>query len=284
LVRFGHRPTARTPPVLSRWGTRLGGAEHAHWPKGPIQAFSGLSPEASLQESKLEPDTGKSACGPKLYDGGVANGERTIHVVIVDDHQLVADGLGLLLSNQPDLVVSGYASSVADVAQLAQVTPPDVVVMDFHLQDGTGLDAAVAIRRIHPNARFVFLTRDESDTAWLAAVEAGASAFIHKSRAATDVIDAVRRVGNGASLITPASIAALLGRNRELELKRENLSPREREVLRLMAGGRSSREIAQKLGISYTTVRTHIRSVGMKLGVHSKLEAVVTARELNLVE
>lgn len=237
-----------------------------------------------MQESKLEPDTGKSACGPKLYDGGVANGERTIHVVIVDDHQLVADGLGLLLSNQPDLVVSGYASSVADVAQLAQVTPPDVVVMDFHLQDGTGLDAAVAIRRIHPNARFVFLTRDESDTAWLAAVEAGASAFIHKSRAATDVIDAVRRVGNGASLITPASIAALLGRNRELELKRENLSPREREVLRLMAGGRSSRKIAQKLGISYTTVRTHIRSVGMKLGVHSKLEAVVTARELNLVE
>jgi FixJ family two-component response regulator len=127
-----------------------------------------------------------------------------------------------------------------DVAQLAQVTLPDVVVMDLHLQDGSGLDAAVVIRCIHPNARFVFLTRDESDTAWLAAVEAGASAFIHKSRAATDVIDAVRRAGNGASLITPSSIATLLGRNREIHLKRESLSPREREVLRLMAEGRQA--------------------------------------------
>jgi DNA-binding NarL/FixJ family response regulator len=217
-------------------------------------------------------------------NGAQHNGSWPLRIIIVDDHQLVSDGLAMLLGSQPDFEVAGFANAVADVAALALVADPDVVVMDFHLRDGTGLDAAVAIRKVRPNARFVFLSRDDSDSAWLAAIEAGAGAFIHKSRAATDVIEAVRQVGSGASLIPPSIISSLLSRNRETEVRRESLSGREREVLQLMSEGWSSREIAEKLGISYATVRTHIRSVDTKLGAHSKIEAVVTAREMNIIE
>jgi DNA-binding NarL/FixJ family response regulator len=233
---------------------------------------------------------GRNGQGRRVSDlnvptnGAHQNGNRPLRIVIVDDHQLVSDGLGMLLGSQPDFEVAGFANAVADVAALTLATDPDVIVMDFHLRDGTGLDAAVAIRKVQPNARFVFLSRDDSDSAWLAAIEAGAGAFIHKSRAATDVIEAVRQVGNGASLIPPSMISSLLSRNRETEVRRESLSGREREVLQLMSEGWSSREIAEKLGISYATVRTHIRSVDTKLGAHSKIEAVVTAREMNIIE
>ncbi|TMD90118.1 MAG: response regulator transcription factor [Chloroflexi bacterium] len=205
-------------------------------------------------------------------------------MVIVDDHQLVSDGLGMLLDSEPDIEVCGYGRSVAEAIHLAQQADPDLVVMDFHLPDGTGLDAAIAIRRLRPDVRFVFLTRDDSVTARVAAVEAGAGAFIHKSRAASDLIEAVRQVGNGASLIPPSMIASLLSRNGEIGVKRDSLTAREREVLRLMAEGESSREIADRLGISYATVRSHIRSFDTKLGVHSKIEAVAAAREMNIID
>jgi DNA-binding NarL/FixJ family response regulator len=189
----------------------------------------------------------------------------------------------MLLSGEADLEVCGHARSVADAVPLVHDTDPDIVVMDLHLQDGTGLDAAVAMRRVLPDLRFVFLTQDDSVNAWVAAVEAGAGAFIHKSHAATEVINAVRQVANGASLISPSTIAMVLSRNNEQECRRESLSAREREVLKLMADGRSSREIADQLGISYATVRSHIRSLDTKLGVHSKIEAVATAREMNII-
>jgi DNA-binding NarL/FixJ family response regulator len=208
---------------------------------------------------------------------------RRIRVVIVDDHQLVSDSLGLLLDGQADIEVIGYASSVNDVTNLRPTVAPDVVIMDYHLGDGTGHDAALVIRSSHPNARFVFLSRDEGDDALLGAVEAGASAYIHKSRAASEVIDAVRRVAAGSSLIAPGSIAQLMSRQRDRVAKRESLTQREREVLQLMAEGLPSRRIADELGISYATVRSHIRSIGTKLGARSKLNAVAVARDLELV-
>ncbi len=152
------------------------------------------------------------------------------------------------------------------------------------MTDGTGADAATGIRQLRPEIKLIFLTREDSDAARFAALEAGASAFIHKSRAAQEVVDAIRTVAQGGTLFTPRSIAQLLNSRREVEAQLERLTPREKEVLRLMAEGTSSREIASRLGISYTTVRTHIRSLGSKLGVHSKLEAIVKARELALVE
>ena len=194
------------------------------------------------------------------------------------------DGLTALLNDQRDMTVVGNVGSVAESAPAASELSPDVVLVDFRLNDGTGADAAAAIRRVNPSARHIFLTREDSDVARFAALESGASGFIHKSKAASEVVDAIRKVASGGTLITPTAIAALLNRRRESESQRESLTAREKEVLRLMAEGLPSREIATKLGISYATVRTHIRSLGAKLGVHSKVQAIVKARELALID
>ncbi|TMD27771.1 MAG: response regulator transcription factor [Chloroflexi bacterium] len=142
---------------------------------------------------------------------------------------------------------------------------------------------AAAIRGILPAAKMIFLTREDTDLARFAAVQSGASAFLHKSRAASEVVAAIRDVARGKMLITPRTIATLLAKRRAVEAQLERLTRREKDVLRLMAEGYPSRAIAGDLGISYTTVRTHIRSLGSKLAVHSKLEAIVKARELGLI-
>jgi RNA polymerase sigma factor (sigma-70 family) len=208
----------------------------------------------------------------------------TTRVLIVEDHQVVAEGLAALINDQPDMKVVGKAGSVAESIATTTELEPDLVLIDFRLTDGTGADAATAIRQMRPDTKLIFLTREDSDAARIAALEAGASAFIHKSRAAQEVVAAIRTVAQGGTLFTPRTIAQLLNSRREVEAQLERLTPREKEVLRLMAEGMPSREIASRLGISYTTVRTHIRSLGSKLGVHSKLEAIVKARELALVE
>jgi DNA-binding NarL/FixJ family response regulator len=187
--------------------------------------------------------------------------ERRTRVLIVEDHQVVAEGLAALINDQEDMTVVGNVGSVAESTSVAAELEPDIVLMDFRLADGTGAEAGAAIRRVRPDTRLIFLTREDSDAARFAAIEA-----------------------SGGTLITPSAISTLLSRRRETESQLEKLTPREKEVLRLMAQGVSSRMIAAQLGISYTTVRTHIRSLGSKLGVHSKLEAIVKARELALVE
>lgn len=209
---------------------------------------------------------------------------KTIRVLIVEDHQIVADGLTALLNDQKDMSVVGNVGSVAESAAAAAELMPDVVLLDFRLNDGTGADAAAAIRRVAPQSKHIFLTREDSDVAKFAALESGASGFIHKSKAASEVVNAIRVVAGGGNLITPSAIATLLNRRRQSDSQRESLTSREKEVLRLMAEGVSSRDIAAQLGISYATVRTHIRSLGAKLGVHSKVQAIVKARELALID
>src|SRR6202165_5095896 len=205
-------------------------------------------------------------------------------VLIVEDHQVVADGLAALINDQKDMMVIGQAGSVSEAIARATELSPDIVLMDFRLTDGTGADAGTGIRQVGPDTKLIFLTREDSDAARFAAIEAGASAFIHKSRAASEVVEAIRTVAGGGTLFTPRTISALINKRREVETQLERLTAREKEGLRLLAQGTGSREIASKLGISYTTVRTHIRSLGSKLGVHSKLEAIIKARELALVE
>ena len=203
--------------------------------------------------------------------------------MIVEDHRVVAEGLAALIDSQADLKVVGNVGTVADAGDRAAELRPDVVLLDFRLPDGTGADAAFIIRDAWPAAKMIFLTREDSDAARFAAVQAGASAFVHKSRAAADVVAAIRDVARGKMLITPRTIATLLTKRREIDAQLQSLTAREKEVLSLLAQGLSSRNMAAKLGISYTTVRSHIRGLGSKLGVHSKLEAIVKARELGLI-
>ena len=210
------------------------------------------------------------------------NDEPT-RVLIVEDHRVVAEGLSVLINAQADMTVVGSVGAVAECVTAVAELDPDVILLDFRLPDGTGPDAAKAIRAIRPAARMIFLTREDTDAARFAAVQSGASAFLHKSRAAAEVVGAIRDVARGKMLITPRTIATLLGKRRAIEAQLERLTPREKQVLRLMAEGHPSRDVAARLGISYTTVRTHIRSLGSKLAVHSKLEAIVKARELGLI-
>lgn len=220
----------------------------------------------------------------RVLDADGVTGAARARVLIVEDHQVVADGLAALINDQTDMTVIGHAGSVSEAISRAAELRPDIVLMDFRLTDGTGADAGTGIRQVRPETKLIFLTREDGDAARFAALEAGASAFLHKSRAAAEVVDAIRVVAGGGSLFTPRSISDLLNKRRQAESQLESLTPREKEVLRLMADGVASRDIASRLGISYTTVRTHIRSLGSKLGVHSKLEAIVKARELALVE
>jgi DNA-binding NarL/FixJ family response regulator len=210
--------------------------------------------------------------------------DTRIRILIVDDHQIVADALAALLNQQTDMIVAGSAGSVEESARLAAELCPDVLIVDFRLSDGTGSDAVLAMRAVGCEAKVIFLSRDDGEGARYAAVEAGASAFIHKSRASADLIDAVRSVADGESLIDPGTISSLLGRHREANRQRDLLTVREKEILRFMADGMSSRDIGIALGISYTTVRTHIRSLGLKLACHTKLAVVLRARELALVD
>ncbi|HKB34061.1 MAG TPA: response regulator transcription factor [Candidatus Dormibacteraeota bacterium] len=220
--------------------------------------------------------------GPDGQGGGAA-GEDPIRVLIVEDHRVVAQGLAALINHQTDMKVVGEAGTVAECAPAAAELQPDVVLLDFRLPDGTGAEAAAAIRGIRPDAKVVFLTREDSDEARFAAVQSGASAFVHKSKAAAEVVTTIREVARGRILITPRTIAALLAKRKAIDTQLGSLTAREKQVLRLMAEGLPSRGVALRLGISYTTVRTHIRSLGSKLGVHSKLEAIVKARELGLI-
>jgi len=214
-----------------------------------------------------------------IVDGAPA----AIRLVIVENHKLVADSLALLLNSQQDIDVVGRAMSVHEAASLPSQLAPDVAILDFHLGDGTGRDAARLLRGLYPNVRFVFLSRDGTDDARLSAIEVGASAYLLKSGPASEVIETVRRVAAGQSLIAPAAIARLVSRGRDREHIRERLSHRELEVLQLMADGVATRQIAARLGISYSTVRSHVRSISAKLETKSMLNTVLAARELELV-
>jgi two-component system, NarL family, nitrate/nitrite response regulator NarL len=207
-------------------------------------------------------------------------GRPRVRVLIIEDHQPLSDALSSLLQDQPDLHVVGTATSSAEAVARVSAFSPEVVVIDFHLGDYT---LPQALRQLAPNVHTIFVSRSDGDAARLQALESGASAFIYRSSPATDVVAAIRAVARGCSLFSPLEVSRLLGWRRQLDSS-ERLTERETEVLHLMAAGRSSRQIAEQLGISYATVRGHVRAIERKLDTHSKLGAITRAREIGLVE
>jgi DNA-binding NarL/FixJ family response regulator len=217
--------------------------------------------------------------------------QPTISVLLVEDHVLVAEGLAAMLNATGDIQVVGTATTAVDAVRLAAEEQPAVVVMDSHLPDGAGADIAGRIRDQQPRAAIVFLSADESEAAMIAAVRAGACAYLPKSRATVDVVEAVRRAAQGEMLIPAGQLARLLARSHEMarddhERRRllDSLTPREKEVLALMAEGLDNRAIAADLGIGFTTVRGHVQNILEKLDAHSKLEALACAARYALLD
>lgn len=208
-----------------------------------------------------------------------------IRILIAEDQQFVADALYALLSQQPDMVVVGRVGSVVDSLPSLVTLHPQIVISEFCLSDESDENAA-ALRTIQEDsdAKVIFLVDVENESIVLEAIEVGACAVLSLSTGAVEVVRAVRMVAQGGSLITPRRIASALNGRRTTDGTRDRLTSREREVLSFLCKGISNRQIATRMGISYTTVRSHLRNVASKLATHSKLEVLLTAQRLDLVD
>jgi two-component system, NarL family, response regulator DevR len=213
--------------------------------------------------------------------------DGSTRVLIVEDHPIVAEGLECLLSSYRDLTVTSIAGSVADTEQAIADACPDVAVVDFHLPDGTGADAADRIRAHCCTTAIVFLTADDSDERLLQAIEAGASSYLLKSVSGDEIVQAIRAAAAGETLIPAGMIATALAERAKITREQSrneqllaSLTPREREILALMIEGADNRAVAEQLHISYATVRTHVRSILAKLDARSQLDAVTKAIQI----
>jgi len=200
----------------------------------------------------------------------------SIKVAIVDDHPMVAEGLARLVASESDLEFVGVAGSVADAVSLVAREGPDVVLMDYHLPDGDGAEATASILRRWPHVKVLMLSGSSETEVLSKAIEAGCSGFISKNRRAGDIMSAVRSVARGEIVMRADQLAEVMNRL-SAPANSEGLTARELEILRLLAKGRSSAEIAIELFLSKHTVRNHIRNILMKLDAHTMLAAVAVA-------
>lgn len=227
---------------------------------------------------------------PHKGESGEAAPSR-VNVLIVQDHPLLASAIAKILEGQQGISVSGMAASGAAAVEEAARTRPDVVLMDFHLPDMSGPDAARLLQGQHKDASLVFHSADESETSLLDAIDAGATAYLTKDATADQIIEAVRRASEGEVLIPVELFAraiarqrAAVTRKRERERLLAEFTPRELDILHLLAEGLDTGAMSARLGIAPHTVEWHVRHVIEKLQVHSKLQAVISAARKGLIE
>ncbi|MFZ5848121.1 MAG: response regulator [Actinomycetota bacterium] len=202
-------------------------------------------------------------------------------VMLVDDHELIRQGLTRAFERQDDFTVVGQAGSVAEGMAVAERTSPDVVVTDVRLPDGTGLDVVRALRKQRPTIGIVVLTMYAGDEQLFAALEAGASAFVAKDAPAGEVVAAARH-----ALVSPNSFtAADLGEamRRRMQPSGPQLSPREHEVLGLLAEGLGISAIARNIYVSESTAKTHVSKIYEKLGAANRAQAIMVAVRAGLL-
>ncbi len=206
----------------------------------------------------------------------------TYTVLLVDDHDLIRQGLRRAFDRHPDFTVVAEASSVAAALKSAAEKQPDVVVCDIRLPDGSGLEAVRVLRNTRPEIGLVVLTMYAGDEQLFAALDSGASAFVPKDAPAEDVVAAARHAAVSPRSFTAPDLAEAM--QRRLKPTGPQLSPREREVLDLLAEGLGVAAIARKLYISESTAKTHISKIYDKLGAANRAQAIMNAIRAGLIK
>jgi two-component system response regulator DevR len=201
-----------------------------------------------------------------------------LRVMLVDDHEIVRDGIRAMLGAEDDIIVTSEAGTVQEAIDEAARTSPDVVVMDVRLADGSGIEATREIRAKHPATRVLMLTSFSDDQALFASIMAGASGYVLKQVRSNDLLRAIRAVGAGESLLDPLVTNSVLERLRKGKhlMKDERLarlSPQEERILALVADGKTNKEIGDELNLAEKTVKNYVSSILSKLEVARRAEA-----------
>jgi two-component system, NarL family, response regulator DevR len=206
-----------------------------------------------------------------------------IRVYLLDDHEVVRHGLRDLLEREGDIEVVGESGSAVDAGHRIPALRPDVAVLDARLPDGSGIDVCRDVRSIDPTIQALILTSFEDDEALFAAIMAGAAGYVLKQIRGTDLVDAVRRVAGGQSLLDPAVTQRVLDRIRrgpDQPDELRGLTEQERRILGLVAEGLTNREIAQRMFLSEKTIKNYVSSLLAKLGMERRTQAAVLAAKL----
>jgi DNA-binding NarL/FixJ family response regulator len=224
-----------------------------------------------------------------MTDAAEPTSERPVKVLLVDDHAAFREPLAFMLGRQPNIEIIAQAGSVAEATPL--LDQPDLAVLDLHLGDGEGIDLIRTLRAVNPRCRVLLLTASTEMEDRARAVEAGADGVMYKSSSVTEVIDAIKRLSAGEALLTQGEVIDLLRyaaqrRERDWSARSslERLTPRERQVLEEVAKGLSDKEIALALSVSHETVRTHMVNILGKLGVESRLQALLQAVRYGMIK
>jgi DNA-binding NarL/FixJ family response regulator len=216
--------------------------------------------------------------------GSADSAVRPIRVFILDDHELVRRGLIDLLRTAQDIEVVGEAGTAADALHRIPAAAPDVALLDARLPDGSGIDVCREIRSMMPNVQCLILTSYDDDEALFAAVMAGASGYLLKQVGGSDVLAGIRVVAQGKSLIDPSLTGKLLTRlrnpPRSSHEEEDLLSPREHEILELIAEGYTNRQIGERLFLAEKTVKNYVSTILAKLGMERRTQAAVYAARL----
>ena len=209
--------------------------------------------------------------------------QNQIEVLVVDAHHIVAQGLALVINSEPTMRVVGTAGTIKEAVELCSCCCPPVVLMDIGLPDGDAIAAINRIRTACPASKIVIVTGATDDTALGIAVDTGCAGYVHKTASTEELLAAVSTVVAGRVVFPPASLARLLFERRSAPHGAHTVSDREREVLQLLADGRTVADIAGTMGLSAHTVRNHIRRAMKHLGVHTRLDAVVAAARAGIL-